>query len=101
MKAAQQDKEQLTHHYGQWSAQLTELKEHQQREERKVAKANLAIKVCVCVCVCVIHHGCLLVTLTALPYRQSEVRAQSLDRTETTAHTTHWNSEATTPQVTF
>ncbi|XP_045104075.1 uncharacterized protein LOC123499723 [Portunus trituberculatus] len=44
VRAAQQDKEQLTHHYGQWSAQLTELQEDQQREERKVAKANLAIK---------------------------------------------------------
>uniref|UniRef100_A0A0P4W4N4 Uncharacterized protein n=1 Tax=Scylla olivacea TaxID=85551 RepID=A0A0P4W4N4_SCYOL len=44
VRASQQDKEQLTHHYGQWSTQLTELREDQLREERKVAKANLAIK---------------------------------------------------------
>ena len=26
---------------------------------------------CVCACVCVIHHGCLLITQPAFPYRES------------------------------
>lgn len=44
-RVARQDKEQLTHHYGQWSTQLTDLQENQHCEDKKTSKANLAIKV--------------------------------------------------------
>ena len=58
--------------------------------------------ICVCVCVCVIHcRGRLLVTQPAFPYgASSEFIDRSSGRAETTSHTTHRDSEATTPRVT-
>ena len=53
------------------------------------------------VCVCVIHLGRLLVTQPAFPYEgSSEFIDRSLGRAETTSHTTHQDSEATTHRVT-
>ena len=67
---------------------------------------SLSVMVCVflwytSVCVCVIHHGRLLVTQPAFPYRaSSELVVRSSGRAETTSHTTHQDSETTTPRVT-
>ena len=50
---------------------------------------------------CVIHHGRLLVTQPDFSYGvSSELIDRSLGRAETTSHTTHRDSVATTPRVT-
>ena len=54
----------------------------------------------VCVCVCVIHHGRLLLVTQPAYGASSELINRSSGRAETTSHTTHWDSEATTPRVT-